>query len=112
MLTDDEIDAIQDKLSCWIPGPEGRGLCPTKFARAIIAAYNAKLLAGVEMPEDIEAWIEPMTSDELKAAIQQYAAAAAAQAMEKALEDAERAVRQRWPNTRYAEAIEKLKEQP
>lgn len=44
----------------------------TQIANAAIAAYQAELRNGVELPEDIEAWIEPMTSDELKNAIQQY----------------------------------------
>ena len=96
MLSDKEIAAIDAKAQTF-----------AQFSRAIIAAHTAKLLAGVEMPEpagcvwcdygDLDgAVIRPKgyytrtqesplyTADQL----QQYAAAAAAQARMKALDEA------------------------
>ena len=94
MLSDDEIDAIYIEHR----GDGGPTAMCENFARAIIAAYQAKLLAGVELPEPYgkvaheerpyePAWIsseDAYTADQL----QQYAAAAAAQARMKALDEA------------------------
>lgn len=106
-----------------------------EFASAVIAVYQTKLLEGVEMPEPEHYW-EPdgtlewlgkdgsgfstntgpahgwkitnyFTADQL----QQYAAAAAAQARVKALDEAVEICRQNAQTTSGAE-IDALKEQP
>lgn len=97
MLTDDELDSIYEKHKH--AGEEGWEYDHDAIARAAIAAHNAKLLAGVELPKPVDAkteiehipnvgtWYEDtqlFTKDQL----QQYAAACAAQAREKALEEA------------------------
>lgn len=124
MLTDDEIKTMWSHVP-YIDEPQGG----VNFARAIIAAYQAKLLAGVEMPEptiitDMD-WCEIETYD--TSDLQQYAAACAAQARMKALDEAKMAClnlyanlnedldcRKYWPeqlrvNTIYATVIEQLK---
>lgn len=89
-MTDDEINRIT--FEQWGPVIDVPPAAHRAFARAIIAAQTAKLLAGVEMPErydcvrDIERNVteDVFTSDQLQA----YAAAAALNARNKALEEA------------------------
>lgn len=121
MLSDDEIYAMYNE-----PRSDAEML---EFARELITAHTAKLLANVEMPA-----AKYETTGDIKDAnvfnrnqLQQYAAAVAAQARVKALDEAKEAClnlyanlnddldcRKHWPeqlrvNTIYADAIESLK---
>lgn len=85
----------------------------------VLAAHTAKLLAGVEMPEPTiikdMGWYENEVYD--IGDLQQYAAAAAAQARVKALDEAKQACLQKHANGNWkhdtreecADAIEELK---
>lgn len=95
MLTDEEIEQVYN--NCKYEFGDTAGMFACEFARAILAANTAKLLAGVEMPEPAHAeTVLPHTRDAhtvfwySKDQLQQYAAACAAQAREKALNEAKR----------------------
>lgn len=119
MLSEQEIEKIVDEHTTDDHGYDiwcdGKGV-----ARAIIAAYQSKLLAGVELPEYkyIDRHDVPKegmcvyTQDQL----QQYAAAAAAQARRKALDEAvgicERFANRMMTAEECAAAIESLRKQP
>lgn len=105
MLNDEEIVAAYSAGEFTLPHRE----FVIDAGRKIIAAYQAKLLAGVELPEYkyIDRHDVPKegmcvyTQDQL----QQYAAAVAAQARMKALDEAARAVDKLYGN----ESIRPLK---
>lgn len=111
MLSDDEIYAMYNE-----PRSDAEML---EFARELITAHTAKLLEGVEMPEptiikDMD-WCENETYD--IGDLQQYAAAAAAQARVKALDEAKQACLAKHANGNWkhdtreecADAIEEMK---
>lgn len=89
MLTDGEIISMYDAACYKYMTQDARAL---ELVRTAIAAYNAKLLAGVEMPApDTHCWDDDTQQDcwsHSKDQLQQYAAAAASQAREKALDEA------------------------
>ena len=128
MLTDAEIDFGELCRNLWAK-QTSKPITQREieFAREITAAYQAKLLAGVELPEAdgvaevrcadgvnceygvVDAWSLPL--------VQQYAAAAAAQSRLKALDEAKQACLQKHANGNWkhdtreecADAIESLK---
>jgi hypothetical protein len=90
-MTDEEINRII--FEQWGPVIDVPPAAHRAFARAIIAAHTAKLLAGVEMPEsaiveraDDGSERDLFTTDQLHA----YAAAAALNARREALEEAKK----------------------
>lgn len=90
MLSDDEIIAV------WHSTPRNAGedwqAFQLRLFRAAITAYQAKLLAGVELPEEFTVFTEDEPNSVIhgytKDQLLQYAAACAAQARREALDEA------------------------
>ena len=104
MLSDDEIYAMYNE-----PRSDAEML---EFARELITAHTAKLLANVEMPRpDRNAWPNGFHDLYTEYQLQQYAAAAAEQARMKALYEAKRAVDYAGGDNAdyHMDAIEQLK---
>lgn len=76
MLTDAEINRIT--FEQWGPVIDVHPAAHRAYARAIIAAHTAKLLAGVEM--DWDSLTDNPNQSDIKEWVQQYAAAAAVKA--------------------------------